>query len=537
MATLTKTAAITWGDGTALGSDAAVAWATGSALDEEKAIVWGDGTTTDEEKEIVWATGSALDEEKSLAWDTGTPLDLDRELVWAFLIVYVDIDSSIVWADGTAVDEEKSLVWADLTPLDEGKAVAWADGTAADEEKAINWAGGVALDEEKAIDWSTGTPLDEEKSIVWESLIPGTGDHIYSIRWESGQKRDISKEIKWRYLLGTLIMAIEAYLELVSDSSRLPVSNVTIGIDRSSWAWSLSGSTPDFDTAADLAPTASGPVEIELNVNSHAFRALVESVSGSWSFGNRSWSFNGRSPSCIIAAPYDAPTTRLWDAEKNARQIVQEVLDGSGISETWDITDWDIIKNTLSVSNASKIDILRQIATATGAIIQTTPAGSVLEFKYRYAYSPADWSTTAVVATLYADFTINVSWSWNPQPGHDYVVVSGRDAGVLVHVKRSGATFQTPAEAIIDPLVSQEIIGRERGRNLLDATGYDKRMYSLECPFPLPSAAGAEIVYPGDLVAVDLEDGDGFNGIVDAVSISIGGGRAIINITVERVVI
>lgn len=468
---------------------------------------------------LIDETSTCKDNAKNIIWDVLVPANIKKEITWTWLAITRDIAKNIIWDVIIACPAAKRIAW-----------------TCPGYAQLFDESGNPVLDEavDPLID-ETSTHKDLARALIWNSLVEGPVAISRGIVWNSGLPLTKAAALLWWSHIGTIIMAIDAYLKLVSDSSKLPIANAAIGIDRDSWAWSLSGNTLDYDAAAAMAPTSSGPIEVELNINTHAFRALVESVNGSWQFGSRAWTFSGRSPACVLADPYAPPTTTTWITTKNARQIVQEILSGTGISETWNITDWNILARTLAVNNAAKMDILRRIATATGAIIQATPAGSVLDFLYRYPYTPTAWAAATPEAVLSSDFTTNVSWAWAPQPGHDYVIVSGRDAGVLVHVKRTGASFTIPAETIIDPLIGQEVAGHNRGRALLDATGYDKRIYELECPFPLPSAAGAEIVYPGDIVSVNLEEGDSFKGMVDAVKIAIGGGRSIITITVERV--
>ena len=531
-------------------------------------IVWSVADSADRSVEICWSALSlqakrsyviawqwlipAAQTQTVIVWPAANPIGISTAIVWQGLIPGASTSKVLAWQWLTPGPQRCSaLVWQWLSPGPEvATVISWQWLSPGPESvTVVSWGIGVPVAIKPEIIWGIGIPVAIKPEIIWSWLINGPGKAIaiiwngltgtsIGVAWEVVWWMDTlvvsRREIVWRNQIGTLFMALDAHLKLVSDGTNLAVSSATIGIDRDSWAWSLTGATPDYDAAQAMAPSGSGPVAVELTINSHKFRALVEAVSGTWSFGNRSWSIKGRSPAAILAAPYDAPTTTTWPTDKNARQIVQEVLVGSGFSETWEITDWTIPANGLAVTNATKMDILRQIATATGSIIQADRTAESLLFRYRYPLTPSAWATASVAATLTADFATNLSWTWSPQPGHDYVIVSGRDAGVLVHVKRTGSSFSTPAATIIDPLIGQEIVGRERGRSLLDATGYDKRFYALECPFPLPAAAGAEIIYPGDLVDVDLDDGDSFRGLVDGIKIAFGGGRSTIIITVER---
>jgi len=475
-----------------------------------KEVVWGSALERDIEKAlawVVWSPGPTRDVE--IAWAAVTPLDIDKNLSWAVWSAGPKAIAELVWNAGLNRDLARNIIWQSYA----AQNAAWA----------INWNSATALNLNRQLLWNSYSAANIAREIIWDvnSLIKQTTSLIW-----------------WGQFTGIFNMN-SITLTRVSDSLDLEIESFKLDLSRDSWCWSFSATTRDAAVCTALDPETAGPIEVELDANGSTWRFIIEGISEGRDFrSGRVWQLQGRSPAAVLAAPYALPLTTAWTSAKNARQIVQEVLSGSGFSETWNITDWTIPAGALAVENATRIEILSLIAKATGAVIQVDPAAATLDFSYLYPVSPADFATLGTVVKWFAeDFEISGGWTWEPVPGYNYVIVSGRDQGVIVHVKRSGSTCTDIAETVIDPLIAVEIVGRERGRSILDREGFNRRLYTLRTPFPIPGS-GPDLVVPGDLTGVVDPEIGSWKAPVRSVSLegSLSGG-CWLTTTLEKVLI
>lgn len=508
----------------------------------------GQGTVTNDDLETVWGSGSSpVNSLVGILWESAdTPVSQVLDLVWsasptvqnrtavlfwASSIATRNLEFSLSWKSPAAINRDHALLWAAAdNPLNQPLALAWPSLTAINSYLSVAWPSFTAINRQLALLWQPCNPINQASGLVWASvdaprgqaleILWGFDGRIYKslgLLWGPVNPVNRGYHTNWYSNHGTISMNFDVTLKRVSDNAVIDLESCSLGLDRRDWSWSFSASTPKRAVADLVLPTASGPVEIELDAFGFLWRFLIEDVASKYQFGSRNWTMSGRSLSSVLAAPYDSPQTTTWNTAKNARQIVQEVLDGSGWAEIWNIADWTIPAGALSVVEKTRMEILNQIATAVGGVVQSDPATKQLSFEYHYPASPKTWGTATPAKTVGEDVTADLGSRWSPQPGYDYVVVAGRDQGVMVHVKRDGAPQLTLAPTIIDPLIGAEIAGRERGRYLLDAQGYDRRIYPVKLPFPLPGN-GPGLILPGQLLEIGL-DGEWWRGQVDNIKL------------------
>lgn len=304
----------------------------------------------------------------------------------------------------------------------------------------------------------------------------------------------------------------------VSDGSPVPVFNLSLSLDASSWAWGFDAVLP-AKAEALVAGSASGPVELVASVNGTSFRVLAERISRERIFGDASIRISGRGRNAVLAAPY-APVMTFSNTEgRTARQLMDDVLTVNGIplgwAVDWGLTDWNVPANAFA-QQGSWIDALTAIAGAAGGYLIPHPSAQSIRVRHRYPVVPWEWSTVTPDFVLPVDAVARESLRWLERPAYNRVFVSGQDVGVLGQVTRAGTAGEVLAPMVVDPLITEAAAARQRGIAVLADTGHQ-----LEVSLRLPVLAETGIIEPGAFV--EYQDGSVTRlGIVRATQVEAG---------------
>ena len=293
----------------------------------------------------------------------------------------------------------------------------------------------------------------------------------------------------------------------VSDGAPVPVFNLSLSLDASSWAWGFDAVLP-AKAEALVAPAnapghASGPVELVASVNGTAFRVLAESISRERIFGDASIRISGRGRNAVLAAPY-APVMAFSNTEgRTARQLMDDVLTVNGIplgwTVDWGLTDWNVPAGAFAQQGAW-IDALTAIAGAAGGYLIPHPSAQSIRVRHRYPVAPWEWNTVTPDFVLPVDAVARESLRWLEKPAYNRVFVSGQDVGVLGQVTRAGSAGDVLAPMVVDPLITEATAARQRGIAVLADTGQQ-----IEVSLRLPVLAETGIIEPGAFV--EYQDG------------------------------
>ncbi|MEQ6340538.1 MAG: hypothetical protein M3A44_02520 [Gammaproteobacteria bacterium] len=304
----------------------------------------------------------------------------------------------------------------------------------------------------------------------------------------------------------------------VSDGAPVPVFNLSLSLDASSWAWGFDAVLP-AKAEALVAGSASGPVELMASVNGTPFRVLAESISRERIFGDASIRISGRGCNAVLAAPY-APVMTFSNTEgRTARQLMDDVLAVNGIplgwTVDWGLTDWNVPAGAFA-QQGSWIDALTAIAGAAGGYLIPHPSAQTIRVRHRYPVAPWEWSTVTPDFVLPVDAVTRESLRWLEKPAYNRVFVSGQDVGVLGQVTRAGTAGEVLAPMVVDPLITEAAAARQRGVAVLADTGHQ-----LEVSLRLPVLAETGIIEPGAFV--EYQDGSVTRlGIVRAIQVEAG---------------
>jgi hypothetical protein len=307
-------------------------------------------------------------------------------------------------------------------------------------------------------------------------------------------------------------------LHRVPDGTPVPVFNVSLSLDASSWTWGFDAVLP-AKAEALVAGSATGPVELVASVNGTAFRVLAESISRERIFGDASIRISGRSHNAVLAAPY-APVMTFSNTEgRTARQLMDDVLTVNGIplgwAVDWGLTDWNVPAGAFA-QQGSWIDALTAIAGAAGGYLIPHPSAQSIRVRHRYPVAPWEWSTVTPDFVLPVDAVARESLRWLEKPAYNRVFVSGQDVGVLGQVTRAGTAGEVLAPMVVDPLITEAAAARQRGVAVLADTGHQ-----IEVSLRLPVLAETGIIEPGAFV--EYQDGSVTRmGIVRATQVEAG---------------
>jgi hypothetical protein len=305
----------------------------------------------------------------------------------------------------------------------------------------------------------------------------------------------------------------------VSDGAPIPVFNLSLSLDASSWAWGFDAVLPARAEALVAPGSASGPVELVASINGTPFRVLAESISRERIFGDASIRISGRGRNAVLAAPY-APVMTFSNTEgRTARQLMDDVLTVNGIplgwAIDWGLTDWNVPAGAFA-QQGTWIEALSAIAGAAGGYLIPHPSAQSIRVRHRYPVAPWEWSTVTPDFVLPVDAVARESLRWLEKPAYNRVFVSGQDVGVLGQVTRAGTAGDVLAPMVVDPLITEAAAARQRGISVLADTGQQ-----IEVSLRLPLLAETGIIEPGAFV--EYQDGSTTRlGIVRATQVEAG---------------
>jgi hypothetical protein len=276
------------------------------------------------------------------------------------------------------------------------------------------------------------------------------------------------------------VYVVENSAAVVRLPERSPIAvnaiSLAQGVDDVHWSVSM-----DLADPADLAlllADAGGPKLVEITINGYVWTAIIEGHQQDRRFPGRSVRVAGRSQSALLDAPYAPLRAKVQTADRLLQQLIDEELDLTGftadysaVADMTGIGGWSVPAGAWHYDAQAPIAAVRQLAAASGAVVQAHPWDTQLIIAPRYPASPWDWATTANDRYLQDDIILADSLQLVSRPRYDYVLVSGEQVGVSDPVVRDGELGATRAPMVVDALITEHIAARERGRNVLGDRG------------------------------------------------------------------
>ena len=317
-----------------------------------------------------------------------------------------------------------------------------------------------------------------------------------------GARQCVSPEIP---PIGVVTVAVRKVYFVINDVSlhrasngvAVPVNSLSLSLDASSWAWGFDAVLP-HSAQSLIEPNGSGVVELLANVNGTTFAVLAENISRERSFGQTSVRLTGRGKNAVLAAPYAPVMTFTNSQARTARQLMDDVLTINGVPMGWNLdwglTDWNVPAGVFS-HQGTWIEALSVIAGAAGGYLLPHPRDQTIRVRHRYPVAPWEWSTVTPNFVLPVDAVEKESLRWLEKPFYNRVFVSGQEAGVLAQVTRSGTAGDLLAPMVVDALITEAAVARQRGLAVLSDTGRQ-----IEVSLNLPVLLDTGIIEPGAFV-------------------------------------
>jgi hypothetical protein len=199
-----------------------------------------------------------------------------------------------------------------------------------------------------------------------------------------------------------------------------------------------------------------------------------------------------------LAAPYAPVMTFTNSQARTARQLMDDVLTINGVpmgwTVDWGLTDWNVPAGVFS-HQGTWIEALSVIAGAAGGYLLPHPRDQTIRVRHRYPVAPWEWATVTSGFVLPVEAVEKESLRWLEKPSYNRVFVSGQEAGVLAQVTRSGTAGDLLAPMVVDALITEAAVARQRGLAVLSDTGRQ-----IEVSLNLPVLVETGIIEPGAFV-------------------------------------
>jgi hypothetical protein len=332
------------------------------------------------------------------------------------------------------------------------------------------------------------------------------------------------------------------HLTRVSDDVEIEILSASVGIDKSSWAWSFTGSIA-YTEFEKIEPTSSGPVEVELTINAIKWRFLVEEYDRNETFGKTAINIKGRSVTAYLGAPYAPVRSIIQGSATTSRQMAEDELTRAGLVTgfelDWMFPDelgWPMPAGTWSYNQLSPIDVINQLVQGAGGFVNSHPELKKLIVRPEYSAGFWDWPTETPDLYLPRALIRSQNLKWTEKPLYNGVYVSGENTGVQALVKKMGTLGDFQAPPYVSPMISHDIAARMKGLAILSAGG---KQASVGLEMPMESSAG--LIVPGMLIEV-VSAGVGpsvpeWRGVITSTNINAAWGEALTvsqSVEVER---
>ena len=148
--------------------------------------------------------------------------------------------------------------------------------------------------------------------------------------------------------------------------------------------------------------------------------------------------------------------------------------------------------------------MIRPIADTAGAVVIPKKAEDGWTLKPRFPVSPWNIGSAYADAIVHFSMVIDKSVQWQPAPLYDTVFVSGINVGKGVEVTRAGQGGLKPGTDVFEPWLVATDVNKERGRQILAASG-NHALIDIITSVP-DSQVAPGLIEPGDVLEYQDHD-------------------------------
>ena len=491
-------------------------------------VGWGGVAPLDPRTRVPWRSSTGMQTSKTARWllpwlESGI-IDISRGIPYGAYSVVMPVKFNQKMNPLAPTDPRTRSLWGKYTALNPSKiSTYWGQVATADFRRVSPWG---------KYQPSPNVPL----SMPWAS--PGTFDARNRIPWGPGTKphRDPIDTNLPPPLPGDslrIVSNLKVYYQMnIATVSRLPeltplnFKSIRISVDVDSFGARWSG-TLDAASYDLIRPVGSTRHEIEVTLNGHVWHLLVETPGKSLKFGQGDYQVTGRGLIGELAEPHAQTRGLVSTSDRQIHQLAEDELDDTGWSISWETEYWLIPAGAWSYEGLTPIQAVARLAEAAGAVVIPNESTRELTVKPRYPTSPWSWSGATPDWAIPMVAAYSLSSNWSEKPMYNAVVITGENQGVLCNVTRSGSAGDLSAPTIVDPLITHQDGGRERGRNEISDRGIQS-VETLELQLrAAPDEPG--LVKPLELVQYTAPSGS-WRALVQATDVSCEWGRGGIKI-------
>ena len=311
-----------------------------------------------------------------------------------------------------------------------------------------------------------------------------------------------------------------AVLVRLDNGNYIPATAMSMSLDVDSWTWSFSASVPGA-ALGQVKPNSNGDlVLVQATINGAPYRFAIEKISRERAFNSSQLRVSGRGIAAELDAPYAAQMSFTNTQPRNARQLLDDILLVDNVPIGWDIglfdlEDWAVPKGVFS-HVGTHISAMNAVVGAAGAYLQPHNTARTMDVRLRYPVPAWQWGSVTPQFELPAAVTTQEGFEWTDKPKYNRVFVSGQEGGVLGQYTRTGTAGDLVAPSVVDPLITQAVAARQRGRAIISDTG---RIATVTLRLPVLAETG--IIKPGNFVHYK-EGGNTHIGLTRGVSVAVG---------------
>lgn len=529
-------------------------WALSARRIEPTAAAWGRASTAARESATAWDISGRLASERAARWALGVARVQQTALAHEAARAVLQ-QTAATWGLGQRTQVQTAFVHQAALSLVNHVIAPWGLGTRRQVLVVSRHGSGVARRAELLMPWQTGRPVPPGRE-VWPRPVPGgINPRVPSTHLVFACPPAWAGSGPVHLLFGRVcgmppgpaaslvILPARFYMAVHTltahrwpDLAALPIFDVSLSADAGSFAWTFSASGP-ADLFDALAPSAGLPAQIRITLDGIPFVFLVDSLQREERFGKRGARISGRSATALLARPYARETARLNASVATAQQLAESVLDATGATLDWGLTDWLVPAGAWS-HTGTPLAALQAIVEAAGGYVQSHRTTATLLARHPYPELPGGmvggpWNWGGAFAAdveLAPDAIITSGIERRDGPDLNGVYVSGTTQGVLALVRRTGTAADKLASLITDPLITAQEAALQRGLAVLGAAG-PKHLVQIELPI-LTGAGQPGVLDVGQLVQVNTASP--WRGRVRSVSVNAAMPKARQTVQLER---
>lgn len=311
------------------------------------------------------------------------------------------------------------------------------------------------------------------------------------------------------------------------DGQPVPVDSVSFNTDEDAlfWALSLAGGQALYDKLK----AGVQPATVAVTLNGEEWRFVIEDVPRQRRHGEATVRASGRSLTCLAGAPYEFEQNWSLAGDTTALQLAAAANVNTGLAIEWGLIDWPIPDGVFSHAG-TPLSVVKRVADAVGAMIQSDPKDFTVRVVPRYDLLPNEWPTVAPDAQLAEAALESEGYENTNKPAYDGVYVLGQQGGAAAFVRLAGTSGANLKPMVTDALLTDLVACQQRGMAELGRSGEQQR-HTLT--LPVYSGTGEpHVLRVGKIVKV-MEPTPWW-GMVRSVAVQAQFGEASQTVTVER---